>query len=381
MSLTPEEAKARLASPANKLAGKAVALIREKGDPNELRELFKQGAGDVHWMRDPRHPRSRIISQYALAAAYEGQGDAVMEPKEEGESPATIARKLALFRVCVEAGCKPDENGWRGNLATHIIQSAFVKGASQDKIAYARLWLEIMGPRGQDINVIATRNYFWLGSRRKLDLLVSLGGDLKHPGLLDTAITYLGCAPSADESNTTRIEVIQEILLAGGRISPQGLERVCFEIGGTAYNARAILRQHPGVMGDLERAIDYKIQGGYQDVKRVSPDGNDSIFRYDDQVALLTALTQVRDILVAVVDDKKTGLDLRDEYYGQIRALNYARELEDKKAALDTAADFLARQRTRSLPPVINGLDVEAVIQDARETAVKRADEVQSIKP
>lgn len=224
--MTRDELRKTIASKPNKLAGKAIAAIKS-GEPLEaLAGIVDQGASDKHYYRDPLHPRSKYRVDHVLDSCF-GQGFGVVkEGVRKGPGGSTVSEATlghipasggrgAHFAYLLDKGFTPGSNGYRGSLFQAIIKCCFYR--DPDEAAVATDLAKILVAKGKvDIQRFAETNYEWTGSLDKLDKLVSLGAK-PSPGMLDCALQYCICAPSAGDPESGRADVIRSLLDSGAK--------------------------------------------------------------------------------------------------------------------------------------------------------------------
>jgi hypothetical protein len=224
--MTSEELKAILKSKTNKLAGEAIECI-ERGAPlAELQTLVEAGASEVYYRRDPAHPRSRFQIRAVIDSCFETKFGVVAEETQETQGHTVnvltlgeVHRSEGLlphFRYLLSKGFQPGENGYRGALFQHILNSCFYRIETPEKQRNARAFAKVLAETGAyNIQRYADNNYGWVNNPESLDFILSLGADPAGSGMIDCALNYVACSPNSGEEPGGRIAVVRKLLDLG----------------------------------------------------------------------------------------------------------------------------------------------------------------------
>ena len=345
---TPAEAKALLATPANRLAGQAIALIRANGSPADLSELLRSGASDCFIRRDPAHPRSRLLCDRLLDTCFDDPGKPLVPVVEEhagyqvqvvtlgdGGKMADVphwGRRLELFRLCLAHGCQPGSNSWRGGLFGHIMSSCF--GRNKDKAVAVAFTKALIEAKRVDPLAWAQDSYAWHGTIEGLETLESLGVSRTAPGLLENCLRYLGCSPNSGETHETHLAVVIALLDAGAKISPKCALSALFSGDSTLTFGRDHLRKaklFPRILAAVDESL-------------VAP-GEPNPLRDGDYVITRLAAVAARDALIDAIHQDGFPVERREEIWRPIRAIDAAVKTGDLahiRQVTASATDFLA---------------------------------------
>lgn len=224
--MTREELKEILKSLPNKLAGTAIETIRAGKPVEELVRIVEAGAAQSFYYRDPAHPRSRFRTEAVIDACFESSFGVVEERTDNlgthqihtatlGEVHRSEGR-LPHFRFLLSKGFAPGDNGYRGALFKHILDSCFTSVSGPEKRANAREFAKALAEAGAfDIQNYADNSYSWVANPEHADFLIRLGADPKGAGMIDCALNYLGCSPNSGESPGGRADTVRHLLSLG----------------------------------------------------------------------------------------------------------------------------------------------------------------------
>lgn len=270
--MTREELKETLKSPANKMAGEAIQLIKTGGPLTKLETLVGQGCPDTFYERDPRHPRSRFLPHKVIDTCFDSKLD-IVSTSEAGADlmTATLGHVLqstgreGYFKILLEAGFQPGSNGWRGELFPHILNSCFYYANNEEEKtqqAQAKIFAKVLVESGRfNLQNYANHNYHWIGNLASLEYILTLGADPTGAGMIDNALTYVGCSPNRGETHEDRCHVIRQLLKLGATPEKplQGSDREMHD--GT-------IQKNSGAKWDIRRILEK-----YQLVETLAPFG------------------------------------------------------------------------------------------------------------
>jgi len=222
--VTKEELKKILPSKPNKLAQKAIEVIKSDLPMTMLKQIVDAGSSDRYYYRDPLHPRSKYRVEHVLDACLESSfgiiGQASSAKITGSHPPAMVLGHVspsrdrsAQFEFLVDRGFQPGTNAYRGNLFTAVLRSCFCRDSVESSISI-KLARILVDRAKVDIQAFAECSYEWTGSEEKLNRVLSLGAR-PSPKMLDCALQYCVCAQNQGDPSSGRADVIRKLLDAG----------------------------------------------------------------------------------------------------------------------------------------------------------------------
>lgn len=221
---TREDLREVLKSKENRMAVRAIEIIRNQGPIEELQKLIDSGCPGMACERIPRKQRYRVTS--VLSACYESWFGVIRERPTGGGAVSMelgivheSAGREKYFELLLDhPQFTADNNEWRGDLFRHIYNCCFYQGRDDKEqrrqgLIFARI---LARKRPETLQHYVVNHYGWNGHPDNLKTVLDLGADPTGPGMIDCALNYLSCDPQP-YTTEDRIAVVLQLLELGAR--------------------------------------------------------------------------------------------------------------------------------------------------------------------